>query len=246
MIPGIVASAVRSAVAPGGWTPAEITTALWLDADDSATLTLDDSSNVEAWADKSGNNRDATQATASDRPAYSGGVLVFDGSSDFLATDLFSSALQQPNSAFLVGQSNHGSSTAITFLDSQDGTRSQVAYSGNNQQWVAGAGSALLGDGDGRNEWNIHSNLLDSSNSEIWRNGVLTGSGNAGTDAMRGAYIGRNEPNSQRLDGQIAEVVVIDGALDELTRQKMEGYLAHKWGLADSLPSGHPYKDEAP
>ena len=29
-------------------------------------------------------------------------------------------------------------------------------------------------------------------------------------------------------------------------RQKIEGYLAHKWGLAASLPADHPYKDAAP
>lgn len=32
--------------------------------------------------------------------------------------------------------------------------------------------------------------------------------------------------------------------LDEMN--KMEGYLAHKWGLAGSLPVGHPYKSAAP
>jgi len=25
-------------------------------------------------------------------------------------------------------------------------------------------------------------------------------------------------------------------------RQKLEGYLARKWGLTDKLPNGHPYK----
>ena len=63
---------------------------------------------------------------------------------------------------------------------------------------------------------------------------------------MSGAYIGRNLSGADRLDGQVAEVVVIDGALDEQTRQKIEGYLAHKWGLAASLPAEHPYKDSAP
>ena len=229
------------------WTPDRITTALWLDADDAATLTLDGSGNVETWVDKSGNERDARQATASDRPAYSGGVLVFDGSSDFLETDLFDSALQQPISAFLVGQSNHGATTSTTFLDSQDETRvPRIAYSSSINNWIAGAGLTLTGDGGGLNEWNIHSNRFDSSNSEIWRNGVLTGTGDAGTDAMSGAYICRNTSGTQHLDGQVAEVVVIDGALDEQTRQKIEGYLAHKWGLAASLPAEHPYKDSAP
>ena len=30
--------------------------------------------------------------------------------------------------------------------------------------------------------------------------------------------------------------------LPDATRQKVEGYLAHKWGLSGNLPSNHPYK----
>lgn len=46
--------------------------------------------------------------------------------------------------------------------------------------------------------------------------------------------------------GQIAEVIIISGAVDTTTRQLIEGYLAWKWGLEANLPSGHPYKDAAP
>ena len=38
----------------------------------------------------------------------------------------------------------------------------------------------------------------------------------------------------------LLNVMVEDVSLD--TRQNMEGYLAHKWGLLDNLPSDHPYK----
>ncbi len=44
--------------------------ALWLDASDASSITLDGSSNVSQWADKSGNGRHATQATALNRPGY--------------------------------------------------------------------------------------------------------------------------------------------------------------------------------
>lgn len=42
--------------------------------------------------------------------------------------------------------------------------------------------------------------------------------------------------------GDIAEVVLSDIG----DRQKLEGYLAHKWGLTANLPVGHPYKTTAP
>ena len=42
--------------------------ALWLDASDSGTITLDGSNNVSQWDDKSGENNHVTQATPGDRP----------------------------------------------------------------------------------------------------------------------------------------------------------------------------------
>lgn len=51
------------------WTPAAITTALWLDAADSSTITLNGST-VSEWRDKSGNARHAAQATAASQPQY--------------------------------------------------------------------------------------------------------------------------------------------------------------------------------
>lgn len=53
------------------WTPALLgaSLALWLDADDASTITLN-GSNVSQWDDKSGNNRHASQATAANQPAY--------------------------------------------------------------------------------------------------------------------------------------------------------------------------------
>ena len=34
--------------------------------------------------------------------------------------------------------------------------------------------------------------------------------------------------------------------LPDYTIKRMEGYLAHKWGSAANLPSGHPFKSTAP
>ncbi len=41
----------------------------------------------------------------------------------------------------------------------------------------------------------------------------------------------------------IGEVIVIDENIDEETRQKIEGHLAHKWSMQQFLPESHPYKE---
>ena len=47
---------------------------------------------------------------------------------------------------------------------------------------------------------------------------------------------------------EVYEIVYIQNYADVDTalRQKIEGYLAHKWGLAANLPIDHPYKTFAP
>ena len=48
------------------------------------------------------------------------------------------------------------------------------------------------------------------------------------------------------LTGYIAELIVCDTVVSSGDREKLEGYLAHKWGLESNLPSTHPYKNSAP
>ena len=56
---------------PRLWRPNELgsSLAMWLDAEDTASITLN-GVNVSQWADKSGNGRNASQATASAQPAF--------------------------------------------------------------------------------------------------------------------------------------------------------------------------------
>ena len=42
------------------------------------------------------------------------------------------------------------------------------------------------------------------------------------------------------------EIILTTGTLSPEDRQKLEGYLAWKWGTQAALPGGHPYKSAAP
>jgi len=44
----------------------------------------------------------------------------------------------------------------------------------------------------------------------------------------------------------LGELIVIEGIPDNDDRQRIEGYLAHKWGSTALLPADHPYKSAAP
>ena len=51
----------------------------------------------------------------------------------------------------------------------------------------------------------------------------------------------RTYTSGRDWNGVIAEVISFNTKLSDSDRQKVEGYLAHKWGLSSKLPSSHPY-----
>ena len=62
-----------------------------------------------------------------------------------------------------------------------------------------------------------------------------------------GAYVGTTGTTySSSFAGDIAEIVVTPSMLSPTDRQRIEGYLAHKWGLTANLPADHPYKTAVP
>jgi hypothetical protein len=73
-------------------------------------------------------------------------------------------------------------------------------------------------------------------------------SGDAGTSAPGGDLtIGAGVAGADRwLQGDLGELVITRTALSLAERQRLEGYAAHKWGLAANLPGDHPYRDEPP
>jgi hypothetical protein len=50
----------------------------------------------------------------------------------------------------------------------------------------------------------------------------------------------------RRLTGDLGELIVTRTALTLAERQRLEGYAAHKWGLAGNLPGDHPYRSAPP
>ena len=67
MIPGIVSGSIHKVTA---WTPADISTELWLDAMDASTIDVDGSNYVTQWRDKSGNGNHMTQGTQAQQATY--------------------------------------------------------------------------------------------------------------------------------------------------------------------------------
>ena len=55
----------------------------------------------------------------------------------------------------------------------------------------------------------------------------------------------RNAAN-RSWKGKLGELLIFNAPLDDDQMQRMEGYLAQKWGLTSSLPTNHPYLTVSP
>lgn len=76
-----------------------------------------------------------------------------------------------------------------------------------------------------------------------------TPTGALGTGTRNLIIGGRFNATTDVWDGEIAEVIYCSGqdwASSTSDRDKIEGYLAWKWGLEGDLPTGHPYKTSPP
>jgi hypothetical protein len=72
-----------------------------------------------------------------------------------------------------------------------------------------------------------------------------------GTASPTGLYVGCTRADGGRVErlpsgAEIGEIVMYDSALSTADAERLEGYLAHKWGLTGDLPGGHPHKTTPP
>lgn len=247
------------------WTPAEFASsvlALWLDADDDTTFTLS-GSNVSQWNDKSGNARNATQGTDANRPTrqtnvLNGGACVrFDGSSDRMTT----------------GHSFNGYTSfavyAVMKADTDNGSQSMVRQQPDTNPnyfvfpWTqAGTVSPrVIVSWDGQTtSTNLTGSLtsacvlgfvrVSGSTNKARRNGTEESSRTANSSSATptgNTQLGWSQANNgEFFDGDLHELVIYQGSLSDTDRDRIEGYLAWKWGLVSNLPTGHTYKNQAP
>lgn len=232
------------------WTPANITTQLWLDASDSSTITLV-SGAVSQWNDKSGNNRHATQATAANRPvvltANINGldVLSFDNSNDAMTTEWNSTATNN-YMIFSVANLNTGSGFRRMIASTTNNSHITPINGGNPNQAIQIKGA------DVSSQWGVGgvSNLSvlvapPTGSFLHFSNGSQRTINSVSVTDWGVLTLGRLAVFSEPMDGRLCEVIVTYSS-DTTTRQLVEGYLAHKWGLTANLPANHPYKTTAP
>ena len=252
---------LSSAVGSGElWTPANTTTGLWFDAGDDSTVTLDGNGRVSDILDKSGNNRDGSQPTSSERPDYLLSSVNGLNVADFI------SGTAMPFVSFPQASGQHillaGDTTDIqtgfrAFMERSNATVGDPALHFGSSNETRRPGTFWASVNSVRAPWPtaiqrqaifMWSLVADGSTATIETN-IDAGTPESASFTQPAAL--SKEWNSITLVGsqqaifKFYEAVALPSPTTEII-EKAEGYLAHRWGLEANLPSGHPYKNEAP
>lgn len=251
--------------APAAWTPANLASLVaWYDASDLSTIT-ESGGAVSQWDDKSGNANHLTQSTGIRQPETglntinSLNVLNFVQDAMAISSDISSNTftwaiVHNANEANdrLIDMRGTGASGIVkgVVLKSQKDI-SLLIDEGNGNYKVYGHTTTLSGT-------NVHLVTvgLSAATDKVYLNGtdetIQYGTGGSyPTDVANSTpklTVGGNyEQITQFLnDDDIGEIVITNAVLSTSDRQKLEGYLAHKWGTTANLPAAHPYKTVAP
>lgn len=247
-------------MAGGDWTPSQLGTSTltaWFKAD---SISGADGSAVSAWADSSGNSNDLAQASSARQPTLQtnelGGqsVVRFDGSNDILSDgdiaaldvgtgDIWMACLFKSTDDS--GAQNYFEKGATSF-----GLR---CLSSGVLQFTLGAttNTPLQSDGNwSRTEFVLATASRVSANANGFVNGsasTTTNQTNTGSISNSDVFdVGARAVGAGTLTGDIAEILVGGATLTTANREKVEGYLAWKYGLQANLPDDHTYRFHKP
>ena len=91
----------------------------------------------------------------------------------------------------------------------------------------------------------ITASHFSSGSIALWLNGTAGGAASHTSGAFNFGIVELGISTfGEQFNGLIGEMIVVTGSTAD--RQKVEGYLAHKYGLTSNLPVSHPYKTTAP
>ncbi|MDA8952053.1 hypothetical protein N9H28_04150, partial [Flavobacteriaceae bacterium] len=224
-----------------------IDAALWLDANDPSSITNDSNNGlVSQWNDKSGNNNHLTQGTDANQPTT--GTRTQNGLNvlDFDGGDFFSKvfAVAQPYTVFAIAKSDDPTASRSIFGNSDNSPITYLSHYSSVWRWYSASQQVDASATD--SNYHLFSAVANgaTAETELWMDGTSEGT-SSGTAGLDGVTVGGAGGTGSWI-GTIGEVVLLSSDASDSDRQKIEGYLAHKWGLAASLPADHPYKNAAP
>lgn len=238
------------------WNPSLLSGQTWYDAQDQTTIT-EASGEVSQWDDKGLSSINLTQGTGSNQPTTAvssiNGLNTLDfDTDDYLSNTTLSESFSNAQLVVVAVLNSDATRAFQHLVRLENSATSDIFMIRENEATTSLQGT--VNSGSGNVFTNSPANLVygtpfigrqkyDSVNAQTFFNGT-GGSTNSATGAIDIDEIFISYTANQ-MNGYIGEVVFIPSS-DETLGQKIEGYLAWKWGLVSDLPTGHPYKSAPP
>jgi hypothetical protein len=232
------------------WTPSSLgsSLALWLDADDASTITSS-AGLVSEWRDKSGNNRDATQADPNSRPSTNGSGLTFDSSNKFMTGVMNPNTMATSVQVTVVftraccganGYDSHPFTlTSNNYPTPFDGYNDTLLVGGPTGAYWADSGFADIST---RTTRTLLSTSMSATKVAQYLNGNLQKSveGNFPYEHVPSIYyVATRDDRYTHFTGEINEIVVTR-ELSNANRSNLEAYLGSKWAIAGAPTTTAP------
>ena len=232
---------------------------MWMDgADPAGTGVVPSNGSVlSSWADKSGKSYNASgvnSPTVVTNAVNSKSVVSYNGSNysfSIIAAGVFSTAMI----IFFVYKVN-GAVTYTTPVTRGVFTNGSPIDQYNNTRFLGGNsynGYTSAYSHASATSTSLFTQIIQQSPSTTYNeyvNGSTTSSlsvtGFSASDTASYVYIGTRDNKGTTFNGYMCELIVYNQMIGLTAQQKIEGYLAWKWGIQASLPAGHPYKSARP
>jgi hypothetical protein len=223
------------------WTPKFLAVSCWWDAQDYASLSFN-GSKVSQIGGQNGTEYHATNATDSTRPTYTPDGLNGHPAIRFAEGQTIGNAVRNISgvaSVFYVQRT-----TDNQYIVLGPNSTARYIFIGHNTDT---ANPALGGVGAPQKFWKNGEAQTWGSPANVYtalhNQSVVVSATNANFSAWtEGLWLSGYAHASWRFAGDIGEFIVIPGYISQADTDRVHGYLAHKWGLADQLPADHPYK----
>jgi hypothetical protein len=220
---------------------------LWLDGADTGSMTLSGSS-VTQWNDKSGRGFNVATSSGATAPLYNSSTkelqFVSGNSNSFTIPQAFGDALVGTTFSFFFIGRRTVNTTYAYFLSGATSGGNQNLFIGflSNKMEIGEYGpyaSADIPTFSSPDPMRLYYyDIQSSTTANLIMNGnalSTTVSGNLFLTSFAQPELGRRYGGAVYHDFNLSEMVVFSPALNTSQRQQVEGYLAHKWGLASSL-----------
>ncbi len=209
--------------------------ALWLKAD--AITGVSDGQKISTWNDSSGNNRNFSQGTSSRQPTYETNEL-----NGLPVIRFIGSSIQT-----MTNSTNFSAPVTVIYMVRQTGGYNNRMLSGLSNNWLLGywssaknkayfvgwVTSSTAGSPATDTSWHTYSAVIPgSSASSAYGDGALLASNSGGVSGPNGLSLSGHQASSEFSNGEIAEVIVYNSALNTTNRETVEAYLAEKYGFS--------------